>query len=426
MASRTTKTSPWLSPENLGPIVNSFAFEGGPSLSGDSLSLFFSSNRVGGSGSFDLWVTIRPNLDADWGPPVNLGPQVNSPSSDVQPGVSSDGLTLFFQSERSGRADLWYATRRSVTDEFGPASRLDIDPLGHESQADIMPAITYDGSKLMFTSFNRSGGLGGWDLWQVPITAIVDFNGNGTVDTRDLLRLIESWDLEDPSVDIAPAPFGDGVIDAADLEVLTSYWGQEVHDPTLLALWKLDEIEGNVAYDSASTYDSDLIGSPVWQPDIGMVDGALQFDGIDDYIHTPSVLNPADTVFSVFAWVKGGAPGRVLISQLDAANWISVDPLNGMLMTSLNRQKAGSRDEPPPLVSDFVVTDGDWHRVGFVWDGVSRILYVGDMEVARDEQPNLASGKGGLIIGAGSGLEAGTFWSGLIDDVRIYNRVVMP
>ncbi len=49
-----------------------------------------------------------------------------------------------------------------------------------------------------------------------------------------------------------------------------------------------------------------------------------------------------------------------------------------------------------------------------------------DVEVARDESDNLASSEGGPIIGAGSGLEAGTFFSGLMDDVRIYDRVVLP
>ncbi|MCH7556299.1 MAG: hypothetical protein IIB56_02455, partial [Planctomycetes bacterium] len=71
-----------------------------------------------------------------------------------------------------------------------------------------------------------------------------------------------------------------------------------------------------------------------------------------------------------------------------------------------------------------VVTDGDWHRVGFVRDGRDRILYVDDIEVARDTATNLESASGGLYIGAGSDLEPGAFWSGLIDDVRIYSRAL--
>ncbi len=49
-----------------------------------------------------------------------------------------------------------------------------------------------------------------------------------------------------------------------------------------------------------------------------------------------------------------------------------------------------------------------------------------DAEVARDEPKNLETSQGGMIIGAGSDLEDGSFFSGLIDDVRIYNRVVEP
>ncbi len=78
------------------------------------------------------------------------------------------------------------------------------------------------------------------------------------------------------------------------------------------------------------------------------------------------------------------------------------------------------------MVCSTVVTDGDWHRVGFVWDGNGRILYVDDIEVARDTANNLESASGGLYIGAGSDLEPGAFWSGLTDDVRIYSRAVIP
>ena len=71
-------------------------------------------------------------------------------------------------------------------------------------------------------------------------------------------------------------------------------------------------------------------------------------------------------------------------------------------------------------------TDDNWHRVGFVWDGSQRILYVDDVEVARDTVAGLDGADGGLRVGSGSGLDVGTFWSGMIDDVRIYDRAVEP
>ncbi len=70
--------------------------------------------------------------------------------------------------------------------------------------------------------------------------------------------------------------------------------------------------------------------------------------------------------------------------------------------------------------------DGDWHRVGFVRNGDDRILYVDGKEVVRDAAVDLEPATGGLYLGAASSLEPGTFFSGLIDDVRIYNRAVKP
>jgi hypothetical protein len=117
---------------------------------------------------------------------------------------------------------------------------------------------------------------------------------------------------------------------------------------------------------------------------------------------------------------------QAIILQMEGANWLSVDSSSGTLVTGLTRPKEGSRDYPPLLLSDVIITEDNWHSIGFVWDGTGRILYVDDVEVARDESENLASCVGGLIIGAGAGLEDGTFFSGLIDDVRIYDRVVIP
>ncbi|MHC4708499.1 MAG: LamG-like jellyroll fold domain-containing protein, partial [Planctomycetota bacterium] len=61
-----------------------------------------------------------------------------------------------------------------------------------------------------------------------------------------------------------------------------------------------------------------------------------------------------------------------------------------------------------------------------MWDGSQRILYVDDMEVAIDTQSDLGGSESGLYLGTGNFMEPDTFWAGLIDDVRIYNRVVIP
>jgi N-acetylneuraminic acid mutarotase len=250
-----------------------------------------------------------------------------------------------------------------------------------------------------------------------PNPLVVDFNSDGIVDIKDLLRLIESWGQNDPVVDIAPRPSGDGVVDEKDLEILMSHWGEE---PGLIARWKLDEASGTVAADSAAANDGTLIGEPLWMPTAGKMAGALQFDGLDDYVETPFVLDPSAGPFSVFAWVKGGAPGQVILSQEKGADWLMAAQ-DGGLKTGL--KIAGRLGKP--LTSSVVITDGAWHRIGLVWDGSSRILYV-DVEVATDTQTSLAASAGALRIGAGATLAPGSFWSGLINDVRIYDRAVSP
>jgi N-acetylneuraminic acid mutarotase len=250
-----------------------------------------------------------------------------------------------------------------------------------------------------------------------------DFNGDGLIDIKDLARLIESWGQDDPIVDIAPPPFGDGVVDEQDLAVFMVFWGQIVTDRTLIAHWPLDETQGDIAYDSVSVCDGILNGNPVWQPDGGMVTGALQFDGFGDYVSTDPVLNPAYRIFSVIAWIKGGAPGQIILSQMNGTSWLQIDSTEGYLMTGLKLDRSDT-----PLVSQTCIIDGTWHRIGFVWDGLFRHLYVDGIEVATDVSPlsGLASAEGGLYFGAGCTLAPGSFFSGLIDDVRIYNRAVNP
>ena len=196
-----------------------------------------------------------------------------------------------------------------------------------------------------------------------------------------------------------------------------------------LAYWKLDETEGDIAYDSVGINDALVIGDPLWQPTGGQVDGALQLDGIDDYVSTSFVLSPADGEFSVLAWIKGIAPGQVILSQQGGLNWLMAHAIDGSLRTDLRKPETtgrGASPPGPPLASQAVVTDGDWHRVGFVRDGINRILFVDNVEVACDTAESLESADGGLYMGAASGLEPGTFFSGLIDDVQIYNRAVKP
>jgi N-acetylneuraminic acid mutarotase len=251
-----------------------------------------------------------------------------------------------------------------------------------------------------------------------------DFNCDGIIDSADMCIMIDHWGEDYPLCDIGPIPWGDGVIDVQGLIVLAEHLFEEVevYDPTLVTHWALDEEEGTIANDSAGTCDGTLRGDPLWQPAGGMVEGALQFDGVDDCILTGSLPDFIEGPFSVFACVKGGAPGQVVISQRGGVNWLCADTSEGNLMTEL----MGPGRDVAILPSQAVITDGEWHCIGLVWDGSQRTLYLDDLAVAEDTLANLEVSENSLFIGTGNAMKSGTYWSGLIDDVRIYNRAVTP
>jgi beta-lactamase regulating signal transducer with metallopeptidase domain len=234
VTTRATKDDPWEEPVNLGQTVNSSAEDFAPSISGDSLSLYFNSNRPGGHGLHDIWVTRRATKDEPWGTPVNLGSIVNSSRDEAMPDISADGLTLFFcdfmgapqRPGGYGGQDIWVTTRASTTEPWGEP--VNLGPIVNSSSFDFSPNISADGSTLYFTT--DRGGVELFevvDIWQVAILPVVDFNGDGKVNTDDLLILIDNWGINEPLCDIGPTPFGDGIVDFKDLEVFMSYWEKE-------------------------------------------------------------------------------------------------------------------------------------------------------------------------------------------------------
>ena len=166
---RETTSAPWGMPVNLGPTVNGAMHEHSPSISTDGLTLYFAGRRSdpGSSGKGDIWVTTRKTIRDPWGTPVNLGPTVNSPAWDQAPSISDNGLTLYFDSERGGyESAVWVTTRKNTSDPWGAPVRL--GPPINSSGWDANPDISRDGSTLYFVSV-RSGGSGTADLWQVSL-----------------------------------------------------------------------------------------------------------------------------------------------------------------------------------------------------------------------------------------------------------------
>ena len=121
LTTRKTVADPWGKPVNLGATVNSPRMDESPSISEDGLSLYFRSARIGGYGEEDLWLATRSTTNDAWVEPVNLGPMVNSSYEEGGPSISFDGLTLYFYSNRPGGYggyDIWVTTRETIDDPW--------------------------------------------------------------------------------------------------------------------------------------------------------------------------------------------------------------------------------------------------------------------------------------------------------------------
>ncbi len=104
-----------LGPAVIVPELNSPAGDQKVAVRTDGHELLVSTNRDGGFGNFDIWSFTRQGIHDPWSAPVHLAAPINTPNIDSQPTLSRDGGTLIFTSNRAGgygAQDLWMSTRR--------------------------------------------------------------------------------------------------------------------------------------------------------------------------------------------------------------------------------------------------------------------------------------------------------------------------
>lgn len=154
----------WLPPVSISPNINSPMNEGTCTISADGRHLIFTS-CIGrrGYGSCDLFESRK--VGEEWSLPVNLGPDVNSPAWESQPSLSSDGRTLFFVSDRRGgigNKDIYVSYklengRWTKAENLGPNINTPYD--------EISPFIHVNGRTLFIASNGRPG-FGGYDIFR--------------------------------------------------------------------------------------------------------------------------------------------------------------------------------------------------------------------------------------------------------------------
>ena len=151
----------WTKPVNLGPRINTAGSDNDVCVSEDGLTLLFNSLAPGGAGGGnDLFQSTRESVGDDWTAAVPLA--INSAQSDLQPTLSSDGLTLIFASTREGRGkyDLWEATRESSSEAWSEPDNL--GSTVNSPDSDWFPRLSEQGLRLDFVRQLESGQ---WTRW---------------------------------------------------------------------------------------------------------------------------------------------------------------------------------------------------------------------------------------------------------------------
>ena len=165
----------WLLPEKIDQRVNSKYAEKSPSLSKDGSLMFFSSNRLGGYGGYDLYRCKKlPN--GNWAKPENLGPKVNTKQDEDYPFVHLESNELFFSSKghaTMGGFDIFNINLDSNVYAIGEAVPLAY-PINSTSD-DISYVMSFD-DKMAYYSSNQqvSDSYGDFDLYQIYISESQD------------------------------------------------------------------------------------------------------------------------------------------------------------------------------------------------------------------------------------------------------------
>ena len=153
----------WSQPENLGRNINTESWESSPSLSPDKRALFFSSNRPGGYGGKDLYVSYRlPN--GKWGPAKNMGASINTAGDELAPFIHADNATLYFTSDGLpgyGNSDI-FLCRKGINNEWSVPENLGYPINTIENEGSLFVAA--DG-KTAFYSSDRSDSHGELDIY---------------------------------------------------------------------------------------------------------------------------------------------------------------------------------------------------------------------------------------------------------------------
>ncbi|UCF42224.1 MAG: LamG domain-containing protein [Planctomycetota bacterium] len=212
---------------------------------------------------------------------------------------------------------------------------------------------------------------------------------------------------------------------AALLGLLALFGSAEANDANLVAYWAFDEGSGTVAYDSAGGNDGTFVGEPSWTT--GQIDGALEFDGENDYISCGT--GPALTgmgPFSVSAWVKTDiVKGHAIVVQRGPGS--ANNGMYGVSILADGRAQFGVYNSGHGFTcrSSVIVYDGLWHHVAAVrTNSTDGKIYVDGSLSGSDSGPARSLNSLLPVWIGGPGFTGPFRFEGKIDEVMIFNRAL--
>lgn len=155
----------WQSPKELPSPINMKGTDNKqPSITSYGDTLFFVSNRPGGFGDNDIWMSVK-GKDGKWREPINMGEKVNTPYNEVAPFYYEADDILFFSSdghEGLGGLDIFMA-------KGGIGSFTHVENLGYPFNSNHDDGYLVLGENKGFLASNRQGGVGSFDIYQFNI-----------------------------------------------------------------------------------------------------------------------------------------------------------------------------------------------------------------------------------------------------------------
>ena len=199
------------------------------------------------------------------------------------------------------------------------------------------------------------------------------------------------------------------------------------------AHWKLDEEDGVTTFkDETGHFDGTLTNMEATQWCDGWQGGALEFDGVDDYVSMDNVVNPYNDSFSAFAWVRldaqDGDISQTILQQENKVEDQNETVGRSWLYRDSATDKLASYLGGEPTLSNMAVFANtfEWHHVGMTFDGTTVRLYIDGQKNGADNDISVEAATGDMRLGAQKVPANSDFayWDGLIDEVRIYDRVL--